>query len=93
MNLHYGDTRIRQKIIKNYIYFCSNKIYRINLERGQFLQPFETETTSINKCDINSVHHLLTVGTQEGRIEAWDSRVRNRVGILDCALHCITQEK
>ncbi|XP_012542067.1 nucleolar protein 10 [Monomorium pharaonis] len=70
-----------------------NKIYRINLERGQFLQPFETEATSINKCEINPLHHLITVGTQEGKIEAWDLRVKNRVGILDCALHCITQDK
>ncbi|XP_029159184.1 nucleolar protein 10 [Nylanderia fulva] len=69
----------------------SNKIYRINLERGQFLQPFETEATSINKCEINPLHHLLIVGTQEGKVEAWDPRVRNRVGVLDCALHCITQ--
>lgn len=73
--------------------FCSNKIYRINLERGQFLQPFETEATSINKCEINPLHHLLTVGTQEGKIEAWDPRVRNKVGTLDCALHCIAQDK
>ncbi|GAB1859529.1 Nucleolar protein 10 [Camponotus japonicus] len=71
----------------------SNKIYRINLERGQFLQPFETEATSINKCEINPLHHLLIVGTQDGKIEAWDPRVRNRVGVLDCALHCITQDK
>ncbi|KYN31596.1 Nucleolar protein 10 [Trachymyrmex septentrionalis] len=71
----------------------SNKIYRINLERGQFLQSFETEATSINKCEINPLHHLLTVGTQEGKIEAWDPRVRNKVGVLDCVLHCITQEK
>ncbi|KYN19287.1 Nucleolar protein 10 [Trachymyrmex cornetzi] len=71
----------------------SNKIYRINLERGQFLQSFETEATTINKCEINPLHHLLTVGTQEGKIEAWDPRVRNKVGVLDCVLHCITQEK
>lgn len=71
----------------------SNKIYRINLERGQFLQPFETEATSINKCEINPLHHLLMIGTQDGKVEAWDPRVRNRVGVLDCALHCITQEK
>ncbi|KYQ46949.1 Nucleolar protein 10 [Trachymyrmex zeteki] len=70
----------------------SNKIYRINLERGQFLQSFETEATSINKCEINPLHHLLTVGTQEGKIEAWDPRVRNKVGVLDCVLHCITQD-
>ncbi|XP_014479583.1 PREDICTED: nucleolar protein 10 isoform X2 [Dinoponera quadriceps] len=70
-----------------------NQIYRINLERGQFLQPFETKATSINKCDINPLHHLLAVGTQEGKIEAWDPRMKNRVGVLDCALHCITQDK
>ncbi|XP_011860145.1 PREDICTED: nucleolar protein 10 [Vollenhovia emeryi] len=70
----------------------SNKIYRINLERGQFLQPLETEAPSINKCEVNPVHHLLTVGTQEGRIEAWDPRTRNRVGVLDCALHCVAQD-
>lgn len=75
------------------IYFCSKNIFRINLERGQFLQSFETEASSINKCDINPVHHLLAVGTHEGKIEAWDPRVRNRVGMLDCALHCITQDK
>ncbi|XP_067213552.1 nucleolar protein 10 [Linepithema humile] len=71
----------------------SKNIFRINLERGQFLQSFETEASSINKCEINPVHHLLTVGTQDGKIEAWDPRVRSRVGMLDCALHCITQDK
>ncbi|XP_018404472.1 PREDICTED: nucleolar protein 10-like [Cyphomyrmex costatus] len=71
----------------------SNKIYRINLERGQFLQPFETEATLINKCEINPLHHLLIIGTQEGKIEAWDPRVKNKVGVLDCGLQCITQNK
>lgn len=75
------------------MYFFSNEIYRINLERGQFLQSFVTEATSINKCDINPLHHLLVSGTQEGKIEAWDPRSKSRVGMLDCALHCITQEK
>ncbi|CAL7942770.1 unnamed protein product [Xylocopa violacea] len=70
----------------------SNEIYRINLERGQFLQSFLTETSSINKCEINPVHHLVVVGTEEGKIEAWDPRVRNKVGTLDCALHCVGQE-
>ncbi|OAD57878.1 Nucleolar protein 10 [Eufriesea mexicana] len=70
----------------------SNEIYRINLERGQFLQSFLTEASAINKCEINPVHHLLTVGTEEGKIEAWDPRVRNKVGVLDCALHCVGQD-
>ncbi|EFN87882.1 nucleolar protein 10 [Harpegnathos saltator] len=71
----------------------SNEIYRINLERGQFLQSFETEASSINKCDINPSHHLLAVGTQEGKVEAWDPRMKKKVGILDCALHCIIHDK
>ncbi|XP_054011810.1 nucleolar protein 10 [Hylaeus anthracinus] len=70
----------------------SNEIYRINLERGQFLQSFVTDSTSINKCEINPVHHLLTTGTQEGKVEAWDPRTRNKVGTLDCALYCVGQD-
>ncbi|XP_076220571.1 nucleolar protein 10 lethal (2) 34Fd [Nomia melanderi] len=69
----------------------SNEIYRINLERGQFLQSFVTDASSINKCEINPVHQLITIGTQEGKIEAWDPRVRNKVGTLDCALYCVGQ--
>ncbi|KAF7414179.1 hypothetical protein HZH68_002668 [Vespula germanica] len=69
----------------------SNEIYRINLERGQFLQSFESEASALNKCEINPLHHLLVVGTQDGKIEAWDPRTKNRVGILDCALHCVLQ--
>lgn len=67
----------------------SPEVYRLNLERGQFLQPFTTQASIINKCDINPVHHLLVCGTQEGRIEAWDPRVRERVGSLDCAFNCV----
>ncbi|XP_033201086.1 nucleolar protein 10 lethal (2) 34Fd [Bombus vancouverensis nearcticus] len=70
----------------------SSEIYRINLERGQFLQSFLTEAPSINKCEINPVHHLLTVGTEEGKVEVWDPRVRNKVGSLDCALHCVGED-
>lgn len=70
----------------------SNEIYRINLERGQFLQSFLTEASSLNKCEINPIHHLLVIGTEDGTIEAWDPRARNKVGTLDCALHCINQD-
>lgn len=70
----------------------SNDIYRLNLERGQFLQPFTSDSSAINKCSINPVHHLLAVGTQEGKVEAWDPRMRNKVGTLDCGFHCVTQD-
>lgn len=38
------------------------------------------------------MHHLLLVGTEEGKVEAWDPRTKNKVGSLDCALHCIGQD-
>lgn len=67
---------------------ASSEIYRLNLERGQFLQPLQTQSTSsVNRIGINPDHHLVTVGTQEGTIEAWDLRAKNRVGVLDVAMH------
>jgi len=84
---------VHSQDIEKIMIFCSNEIYRINLERGQFLQSFVTEASSINKCEINPLHHLLLVGTEDGKVEAWDPRSRNCVGILDCALQCITQDK
>ncbi|KZC14596.1 PREDICTED: nucleolar protein 10 [Dufourea novaeangliae] len=70
----------------------SNEIYRVNLERGQFLQPFMTDASSINKCEINPAHHLVVVGTQEGKIEAWDPRTRSKAATLDCAVYCVGQD-
>lgn len=67
---------------------ASTEIYRLNLERGQFLQSWETNSkSSVNRCDINPEHHLLCVGTQEGTVEAWDPRDKKRVGTLDVAMH------
>lgn len=67
---------------------ASSEIYRLNLERGQFLQSLQTQSTSaVNRIEVNPEHHLITVGTQEGTIEAWDSRMKNRVGVLDVAMH------
>lgn len=64
----------------------------MNLERGQFLNPFVTEATDINNCAINPVHQLVVVGTKEGRVEAWDPRSRSSVGKLDCAFHCVGED-
>lgn len=66
---------------------ASAEIYRLNLERGQFMQSFETQTKqSVNACDINPEHHLLCVGTHEGTIEAWDPRDKKRCATLDVAM-------
>jgi len=71
----------------------SSDIYRLNLERGQFMTPYTSQASAINKCEVNPIHHLLFCGTQEGRIEAWDPRVKERVGILDCAFACVNENK
>ncbi|KAL7301440.1 hypothetical protein TKK_0005881 [Trichogramma kaykai] len=67
----------------------SNEIYRLNLERGQFLQPFLSDSNCCNKVAINPEHQLLLVGTNDGRVEAWDHRVKKKVGTLDCGFGCI----
>lgn len=71
----------------------SSEIYRLNLERGQFLQPYSTAGSCSNTIKVNPEHHLICVGTHEGTVEAWDPRVRERVGILDVALKIDTRGK
>ncbi|XP_028130525.2 nucleolar protein 10 [Diabrotica virgifera virgifera] len=72
---------------------ASSDIYRLNLERGQFMTPYTSTASSINKCTINPAHHLLLCGTQEGKVEAWDQRTKTMVGSLDCALTCLSENK
>ncbi|XP_062934412.1 nucleolar protein 10 isoform X3 [Cynocephalus volans] len=76
------------------LYFvgASSEIYRLNLEQGRYLNPLQTDAAENNVCDINSVHGLFATGTIEGRVECWDPRTRNRVGLLDCALSSVTAD-
>ncbi|GLH04953.1 Nucleolar protein 10 [Gryllus bimaculatus] len=69
------------------------EVYRLNLERGQFLNSLVTEASEINRCAINPEHQLLVCGSREGRVEAWDTRVRKSVGSLDCAISCATDSQ
>uniref|UniRef100_A0A3Q1CFR2 Nucleolar protein 10 n=1 Tax=Amphiprion ocellaris TaxID=80972 RepID=A0A3Q1CFR2_AMPOC len=75
------------------LYFvgASSEVYRLNLEQGRFLNSLQTDAVENNVCDINPVHHLFATGTSEGRVECWDPRVRNRVGLLDCALSSLSE--
>lgn len=70
-----------------FIVGTSPEIYRLNLERGQFLQPYQTEGSCINTIEVNPEHHLVCVGTQEGKIEAWDPRDKRKCGTLDVAMN------
>lgn len=64
----------------------SSEIYRLNLERGQFLQPYESTCSGFNTCDVNPEHHLLCVGSSEGTVEAWDPREKRKCATLDVAM-------
>ncbi|XP_046445642.1 nucleolar protein 10-like [Daphnia pulex] len=75
-----------------YIVGTGPDVYRLNLEEGRFLNSFQTEATTLNVCDMNPFHQLFVCGSKEGKIEAWDPRARNRVGVLDCALHSVTPD-
>lgn len=65
---------------------ASSEIYRLNLERGQFLQPFESQCSGFNTADVNPEHHLLCVGSVEGTVEAWDPRDKKKCATLDVAM-------
>jgi len=39
-------------------------IYRLNLERGQFLQPFTTAASELTACAVNTDTGLVLVRTQ-----------------------------
>ncbi|XP_059685388.1 nucleolar protein 10 isoform X3 [Gavia stellata] len=76
------------------LYFvgASSEVYRLNLEQGRFLNSLQTDASESNVCDINPVHFLFAMGTAEGKVEYWDPRTRNRVGLLDCALSSVTAD-
>ncbi|XP_054722795.1 nucleolar protein 10-like, partial [Uloborus diversus] len=68
---------------------ASSEIYRLNLEQGRFLSPYQTNASSINKIAVHSEYDIIACGTIEGKVEAWDPRMRERIGTLDCALNCM----
>ncbi|GAB6029157.1 hypothetical protein CHUAL_004934 [Chamberlinius hualienensis] len=71
---------------------ATNEVFRLNLDQGKFLPSFMTDASSINVCRLNPQNDLLVFGTKEGKVEAWDPRSCERVGILDCALSSATQD-
>ncbi|QPG72923.1 hypothetical protein FOA43_000227 [Brettanomyces nanus] len=63
-----------------YVGASGNEIYRLNLEQGRFMRPFEVENdTGVNSIDINSVHGLIGAGLEDGTVEFWDPRAKQRV--------------
>lgn len=60
-----------------------NELYRLNLDKGRFLNPYVLDTTGgVNSVDINPVHGLVTAGLEDGTVEFWDPRSRQRAAKL-----------
>ena len=55
----------------------SSEIYRLNLERGQFMASFETQAPAINALVYNEQLGLLAAGGEEGVVELWSARDRS----------------
>lgn len=57
-----------------------NEIYRLNLEQGRFMKPFEIESDrGVNSIDINPIHGLFGAGLEDGTVEFWDPRAKQRI--------------
>lgn len=61
---------------------ASTELYRLNLERGQFMQPFPTDFQN-NCVVVNPEHYLICVGNEKGHVESFDHRMKRRCGVLD----------
>lgn len=62
---------------------AGNEIYRLNLDQGRFLNPYVLDTEQgVNCLDINPVHGLVCAGLEEGTVEFWDPRSRQRAAKL-----------
>lgn len=53
-----------------------DEVYRLNLESGQFKEPFKLGYSGCNKVNINPAHQLLACGGDGGVCEFWDPRAR-----------------
>ena len=63
---------------------CSGKdVYRLHLEQGRFMKPFETQCPAVNSVDLNLQHQLVGCGGSDGRVECWDQRQRVVAGSVN----------
>lgn len=68
-----------------YLVGDGSEVFRLNLEQGQFLQPFSCDSTAadVNACEINPVHNMLACATSTGKVCCFDPRSRTSIGSLD----------
>ena len=56
-----------------------SELYRLNLETGQFNEPYSLGFSGCNKIHLNPVHPLLGCGGENSTCEFWDHRSRKAV--------------
>ncbi|RKP33196.1 WD40-repeat-containing domain protein [Dimargaris cristalligena] len=62
---------------------AQSEVYRLNLEEGRFMKPFETSSAAgVNVVDINPAHQLFGFGTESGTVEFWDPRAKRCIGTV-----------
>ncbi|KAK6454340.1 essential nucleolar protein 2 [Scheffersomyces xylosifermentans] len=66
-----------------YVGAAGNELYRLNLDQGRFLNPFVLDTNEgVNAVTVNPVHGLVAAALEEGTVEFWDPRSRQRAAKL-----------
>lgn len=60
----------------------SHELYRLNLDRGQFLAPFVTAASAVNCVRASPLHGLYGLACDNATVEFWDRRDRRRLGAL-----------
>ncbi|CAJ0580063.1 unnamed protein product, partial [Mesorhabditis spiculigera] len=60
-----------------------DEVYRLNLEQGEFLEPYRLQGGSGTALAVAEWHQLMSVGTTEGTVECWDHRDKSRAGVLE----------
>ncbi|GIX64459.1 nucleolar protein 10 [Babesia caballi] len=62
-----------------------NEVYRLNLEKGAFEEPFKSVCSYLNCLAENPVLPLVSAGGEGGVLESWDLRCNESVSRLHCA--------
>jgi ribosome biogenesis protein ENP2 len=65
-----------------YVAASGDEVYRLNLETGQFKEPFQLSYTGCNKVTINPCHSLVACGGESSVCEFWDSKSRKAISKL-----------
>ncbi|CAI2351563.1 unnamed protein product [Caenorhabditis sp. 36 PRJEB53466] len=82
MPCHGRDMALSEESSDLYLVGSKSEIYRLNLEQGCWLTPFES-TAPLNCVQVCSEHQLIICGSTSGVVEAWDHRDKSMCGTLD----------